>query len=214
MKVETIHVGLMWTDCYVGWDEETHEAFIVDPGDTAGRILAFIEKNGLHVTHILLTHSHFDHIMALADVQKATGAKVCIHELEASCVETPDHAETKSLRMPNLYIKPSKVDITLKDGDKLTLCGEEFTVLHTPGHTRGSVCYDNGTVLFSGDTLFEDDCGRTDLPGGSAEDMAASLRRLYALEGDRTVYPGHDVSTTLSRERTANNDMRRAVSQI
>ena len=214
MKIETIPVGLIRTNCYIAFDPQTREAIIVDPGDTAAKILGFIEKNGLHVTHILLTHSHFDHILALADVQAATGALVCVHELEAGCVETPDHTETRSLRMPDIYIKPAKADIRLKDGDRLALAGGEFTVLHTPGHTRGSVCYDNGEVIFSGDTLFKDDCGRTDLPGGSFADMQASLRRLYGLPGDRIVYPGHDVSTTLARERTANTDMLRAVRAV
>ena len=111
MKIETIPVGLIRTNCYIAFDPQTREAFIVDPGDTAARILAFVEKNGLHVSHILLTHSHFDHILALADVQAATGALVCIHQLEAGCVEAPDHAETRSLRMPDLYIKPAKVGI-------------------------------------------------------------------------------------------------------
>lgn len=214
MKIETIPVGLIRTNCYIAFDPQTREAFIVDPGDTAARILAFVEKNGLHVSHILLTHSHFDHILALADVQAATGALVCIHQLEAGCVEAPDHAETRSLRMPDLYIKPAKVGRRLQDGDELMLLGSTFTVLHTPGHTRGSVCYDNGKLLFSGDTLFEDDCGRTDLPGGSLTDMQASLRRLYDLPGERIVYPGHDFSTTLSRERAANADMLRAVRAI
>lgn len=214
MKVQTIKVGLIQTDCYVAYDDNTREAFIVDPGDSAARIMRFVTENSLHVTHILLTHSHFDHILALADVQAATGAKVCIHELEAPCVEAPDHAETRSLRIPDLYIKPTKVDITLKDGDTLSLAGRDFTVLHTPGHTRGSVCYDNGEIIFTGDTLFEDDCGRTDLPGGSMIEMMNSLRRLHDLPGDRIVYPGHDVSTTLSRERVANADMIRAVGLV
>ena len=214
MKVKTIHVGLMQTNCYVGYDEDTKEAFVVDPGDSAGRIIDFIDRNGLRVTHILLTHSHFDHIMALADVWKHTGAKVCIHELEVRCIEAPDHAETRSLRLPDLHIRPVSGACALKDGDVLDLCGEKMTVLHTPGHTRGSVCYDSGEVLFSGDTLFEDDCGRTDLPGGSREQMLCSLRRLYNLEGDRIVYPGHDVSTTLSRERAANIDMLAAISEV
>ncbi len=211
MEIETIPVGWIRTNCYVAFDPDTRQAFIVDPGDTAARILAFVEKNKLHVSHILLTHSHFDHILALADVQAATGARVCVHELEAGCIEAPDHAETRSLRMPDLYIKPAKVDQKLHDGDVLALPGGDFVVLHTPGHTRGSVCFDNGEVLFSGDTLFESDCGRTDLPGGSVLDMQESLRRLYHLSGDRVVYPGHDVSTTLARERITNVDMLRAV---
>lgn len=214
MKVETIHVGLLQTNCYVGYNEQTKEAFVVDPGDTSRRILDFINKNSLKVTHILLTHSHFDHIMALSDVQTATGAAVCIHEEDADNIELPNAEETKTLRLPRIHIKPVKIDIRLKDGDTLTLCGEPVTVLHTPGHSKGSVCYDNGSVLISGDTLFAQGCGRTDLPGGSFDELYSSLRRLGLLEGERIVYPGHGPSTKLSYERALNGDMIRAMREV
>ena len=211
MKILTFVVGMVQTNCYLAFDEESREGFLVDPGDNDPAILRVIREQGVKLRYILLTHSHFDHIMALADIAGATGAAVAVHGLEAGEIEAPGAAVLRSLGLRGIEIKPAPVAIRLQDGDTLTVAGETLTVLHTPGHTVGSVCYDTGSVLFSGDTLFEDDCGRCDLPGGDYQVMLRSLRRLAELPGDRTVYPGHDVSTTLSRERIANADMRRGL---
>ncbi len=211
LTIKTLVVGFVQTNCYLAYDESTKEGFLVDPGDNAPRILDEINRLGVRVMDIILTHSHFDHILALADVAAATGAKVAIHESEAAGIEAPGTATVRALGLPSLQIKPAKADILLRDGDTIDCAGERLTVLHTPGHTVGSICIDTGKVLFSGDTLFEDDCGRCDLPGGDYGVMLASLRRLAELPGDRVVYPGHDVSTTLARERQVNGDMLRAM---
>lgn len=211
MKIHTFVVGMVQTNCYLAYDEETKEGFLVDPGDQAQEILRVIRELGVNLRYIILTHSHFDHIMALADLAAETGAQVAVHELEAGEIEAPSAAVLRSLGLRGIEIKPAPVAVRLKDGDTLRCAGKTLTVLHTPGHTVGSVCIDTGKVLFSGDTLFEDDCGRCDLPGGDYQVMLRSLRRLADLPGDRTVYPGHDVSTTLARERVANADMRRGM---
>lgn len=211
MKVVTMVVGPIETNCYLAYDEQTKEGFLIDPGEDAPRILAKIAELGVELRYIILTHSHFDHIMALAEVAAGTGAKIAIHEAEKDEIEKPGGRVIRSLGLGGAEIKAAPVGILLKDGDTLSCAGETLTVLHTPGHTVGSICIDTGSVLFSGDTLFEDDCGRCDLPGGDYRKMLTSLRRLAALPGDRVVYPGHDVSTTLSRERQVNGDMLRAL---
>lgn len=211
MLVETMVVGFVQTNCYLAWDEAAKEGFLVDPGDNAPLILDTVRRLGVQVKLIFLTHSHFDHVMALAEVAAATGAKVAIHESEAAEIAAPSAATLRALGLPALQIKPSPADILLKDGDTLSCAGETLKILHTPGHTTGSVCIDTGKLLFSGDTLFEDDCGRCDLPGGDYSVMLSSLRCLAALPGDRVVYPGHSVSTTLARERQVNGDMLRAL---
>ena len=204
MKIKTLVVGPVRTNCYIAYDEESREAFIVDPGAEENRILSFVRENGLHVGHILLTHSHFDHVMALSAVQAETGAAVYVHELEKDNIEKGQHAELRSMGLPAWQFAPVPVACALAGGEKLVLLGRDFTVLHTPGHTPGSVCYDDGETLFSGDTLFAFSCGRTDLPGGSMTDLRASLAFLAALPGDRKVLPGHEEETTLALERGRN----------
>ena len=188
LSVQTVIVGRLHTNCYIVTDQETKEAVIIDPGGNAGDILNAVHGEGLTVRHILLTHGHFDHVLALEEVSRATGAKVVAHQAEEL-----------------------EADLFVKNGDVLPLGAAVFEVLHTPGHTPGSVCYRIETLLFTGDTLFEGDCGRCDLPGGDYDAMLGSLRLLASLDGDYTVYPGHDVSTTLSRERGHNRNMLEAL---
>ena len=207
MQVETITVGPVQTNCYLAYDKETQEGFLVDPGDQAPLILQTVERCGVRVTHILLTHSHFDHVMALAEVAAATGAKIAVYEKEADAVEHPNADVLRALGLPAMDIPQAQVEIRFHDGDTLSCAGERLQILHTPGHTAGSICIDTGTVLFSGDTLFEDGCGRCDLPGGNFAVLLRSLKRLAQLPGDRIVYPGHGPSTTLARERQVNSAM-------
>jgi glyoxylase-like metal-dependent hydrolase (beta-lactamase superfamily II) len=188
LKVQILVVGMVSTNCYIVYDTETREAAVIDPGDRAGVILEAVKGNDLTVRYIFLTHGHFDHVLALEEVRGATGAKAVAHEDEGV-----------------------KADILTHDGETFLLGGTAVDVLHTPGHTPGSVCYRVKDLLFTGDTLFEDDCGRCDLPGGDYSLMLKSLRRLAELEGDYKVYPGHDVSTALSREREHNRNMREAL---
>ena len=207
MLVETIRVGDFQTNCYLAYDEESKEGFVVDPGGDGEKILAAAERLEVTIRCIILTHSHFDHIMALSAVHEKCGAPVAIHVSEADELAKQKNTAAAALGLGDLSITPCKADLLLSDGDVLEYAGQSLTVIHTPGHTVGSICIDTGSVLFSGDTLFEDSCGRWDLPGGDVRILLKSLRRLSLLEGDRIVYPGHGFSTTLTRERQVNSAM-------
>ncbi len=177
-------------------------AIVIDPYQP--KIQENLQKLGLQATHVLLTHCHFDHVGGVAALQ-GLGARVYCSEQEKPLVGTPaDMHEAFGLAR-----NPFQVDETLSDGQKISLVGIEVEVLLTPGHTAGSCCYlitkkEGGKSLFTGDTLFQDSIGRTDFPTGNYEQMKASLRRLRHLEGDMTVYPGHNDETTLERERQNN----------
>ncbi len=203
MKILTLTVGPVRTNCYIAFDETTREGFIVDPGDDAEDILTAVRTNSLIITHILLTHGHFDHILALSEVKKATGAKIGIHALDAPNLQSITGSLYARFYGSGGFI-PMTADFLLNEGARVDAAGVTLTVLHTPGHTPGSSCFDTGSVLFTGDTLFAESCGRTDFDGADGDAMRASLARLSALPGDRACYPGHDRAFALSVARAAN----------
>lgn len=215
LNVDTIVVGIVSTNCYIVTDTDTREALVIDPGDRADLILERIRTEGLTVRHIFLTHGHFDHSLAMPELRRVTGAKCVIHELDA------EHLVQSGLGSPYRgRIAGERADILVRDGDAIGLGQYTFQVINTPGHTPGSSCLlvklpdaERG-LLFTGDTLFEDDCGRCDLPGGDYSKMLCSLWALASLVGDYTVYPGHDVATTLERERQHNVNMREAMGEM
>ena len=191
LHIEKVTVGLYQTNVYLFWQEGEKTCCIVDPGYEPETILERVRELGLTVEAILLTHGHFDHVGGVKTIAADTGCRVflCPEELTMP----------PQLTAGRLYYTD-----TYQDGDKLTLAGTGFTVLRTPGHTPGSVCLLAEDVMFSGDTLFAGSCGRTDLPGGNASRMKASLARIAALEGDYRVLPGHGGVTTLEHERQNN----------
>ena len=191
LKTYTLPLGAYQTNCYIIHDDSSKTCCIIDPGYEADTILDKLEELGLAVEAILLTHGHFDHVGAVKDLAAETGCKVYLHEAELSM---PPQMTAGSLYYTNLY----------GEGDYVEEAGLSFKVLHTPGHTPGSVCLCSENVMFSGDTLFWGSCGRTDLPGGSWSTIRTSLLRLAALSGDYDVYPGHGDATTLSFERKMN----------
>lgn len=174
---------------------------VVDPGGGLEKIKAALAEKGVEKTAVLLTHGHFDHILVLPALKKE-GAEVYIHAEDAAMLAN-ERSLAEEVGLPPLEtVKP---DFTLHGGETLRFGDMTFTVIHTPGHTRGGCCYDlDGKYLFTGDTLFEDGYGRTDFYGGSSSSLVASLAGLFALEGDRIVYPGHGGATALSRERRSN----------
>lgn len=207
LSIDTIILGPVSANTYIVTDEQSGETAIVDAGDFNEDLKNLIGNK--KVKYILLTHGHFDHILGVYDLKQYTNANIAIHELDADCLSD----EQKSLcawERPGIQ-KPVSADILLHDGDTLTLGQTQIKVMHTPGHTRGGVCYiiEKDRIIFSGDTLFCLTAGRTDFDGGSAQELMASLIKLRALNGDYTVYTGHNRSTTLEFERTHNRYMRR-----
>ncbi len=197
-------VGPVAENCFLLRKEGSDRAIVVDPGDEAERILAAIDELGVTVEAILLTHTHFDHIGAVAPVARATGAPVWCPE-----IETPVLADINSfVPWPGFGpFESYEADHTVRGGEKLDLAGMEIDVIFTPGHSPGHVTYSipDGGAIFSGDVLFEGSVGRTDLPGGDWTTLLSSIRTL--VEGhppETTVYPGHMGITTLGAERATN----------
>ena len=194
VQILTMPVGAYQTNCYMVCGEED-TCVLVDPGYQATAILEQVQKRGMQVKAILLTHGHFDHVGAVRDIVADTDCDVYICEKELSLPET--------FTAGKLYYTH-----TYGEGDTVTAAGLTFDILHTPGHTPGSVCLLCGNVMFSGDTLFAGSCGRTDLPGGDWNTIQTSLRRLAELSGDYRVFPGHGEDTSLDFERKTNPYLR------
>ena len=200
-------VGPMGTNCYLAVDETSREAALIDPGDEAERLKAAILSKDVRVTTVILTHAHFDHILALEELRDFTGAPLCLHRNEAAVLS--DGWANLTDRFSDRPVVCRPAERLLEDGDRIGVGSSYFTVLHTPGHTPGSICLLNeeGTELISGDTLFRESIGRYDFPGGDYETLTASLKRIAALSdtvGDLRVLPGHGPSTRLSHELTYN----------
>jgi glyoxylase-like metal-dependent hydrolase (beta-lactamase superfamily II) len=203
--VETFPVGPLACNCAIVADPETKEAVVLDPGDEADRILDVLRRNGLRVVALLHTHAHFDHAGVSARVKKETGAPILLHERDLPLYERLDQQG----RMFGLLLEaPDAVDRFITDGERVACGGGFLEVLHTPGHTPGSVSFrlsGEKPVLFSGDTLFRRSIGRTDLPGGSTPQILSSIeKRLFTLPGDLFVLPGHGEPTTIAEESRLN----------
>ena len=209
MESKTITVGTSRTNCYIVYDQFGGEASVIDPGAEAEKILAFLSEKRLKVKNIFLTHGHFDHILAVQQVQEKTGARIVIHEEDAECLQSSSMALYNSIMREPFRV--SRADIRLRGGEKTLVGDVEAEFMHTPGHTPGSVCIIMDNVIFTGDTLFEGDVGRTDLRGGDEREMRYSLARLYRLPYDYIVYPGHGDPTSLGIERDTNEYLRAAV---
>ncbi len=199
MIIERITVGAYGTNCYIIACNRTKSGAVVDPGDEAERIMQAVEKHGLRIEYIILTHGHFDHIGALAKVRGRTTAKVAIHKKDAHMLQDP--GKSLAAFVGNDYEKVY-ADMFLEDGVVLELGDLRLEVIHTPGHTRGGICIKIGEdVLISGDTLFAGSVGRTDLPGGDFDTLIESIRtKILTLQQDTKVYPGHGIGTTIARE--------------
>lgn len=203
MKLESLTVGLIGTNCYLLWDESAgNAAAIVDPGGSADLILNKIKQEKLDVKMILLTHGHFDHVMGVPDLLEA------YPDLPVYITET-DYPEARDGGQFGYRMGEVSSAQFYDEGDTVELGRLKIDVLRTPGHTPGSVTLRVEDVLLTGDTLFCGSCGRTDFPGGSYADMQRSLKRLADLPGDYRVYPGHEGSTTLDYERRYNPFMQR-----
>ncbi len=197
--VHTLALGDYQTNCYILHHKDANTCAIIDPGYDAKTVLATVARLGLDLDAILLTHGHFDHVGAVKKIVETTGCKLWMSQSDWSQKKNP---------MTAYFYPIANCDFTevqfCEDGEVIHAGGLSFTTIATPGHTWGSVCYLCEDALFSGDTLFARSCGRTDLPGGDWNTIQESLKRLAALEGNYTVYPGHGNSTTLAAERQYN----------
>jgi hydroxyacylglutathione hydrolase len=208
VDVRTFTVGPVQENCHIARRDDSDQAIVIDPGEEAPRLLEALETLELNVAAILLTHTHFDHVGAVAPLARATGADVWCPELEVPVladimryVPWPEFGPFDSY----------DADQTVAGGERLELAGFEIDVLFTPGHSPGHVTYSisAASAIFSGDVLFEQSIGRTDLPGGDMATLLASIAGLLdALGDDTTVHPGHMGLTTLGRERATNPFLR------
>ncbi len=196
LDIKTVCGGPVDVNTYVVAKENGNDCVLIDPGaETAAVKAAVGERN---VTAVLLTHAHYDHIFHMQPWLQQ-GAKLYAHRLEIPVLGSPEL--NLSAMFGDTPLRMPSPDVVLEDGDTFEEAGISFTVLHTPGHTQGSVCYLTGKTLFSGDTMFYASYGRVDFPGGSAAQMRKSLDKLCKLDGETIVYPGHDRKTKIAWER-------------
>ena len=201
IKIDYDVVGMIGTNCYLLEDEATGDLAVVDPGDHSEAILSEIDKRGGKLRYILLTHGHYDHVIGAAELCERYHPTVCASEKELMLIAEPSYNLSKT---HGIMIAPFTVDRPLRDGDTIILGESEIHFILTPGHTMASGCYIVDDCIFSGDTLFCTSVGRTDFPTSSMSDMMRSVTRLKNLDGDYRVFPGHEMFTTLDRERKYN----------
>jgi hydroxyacylglutathione hydrolase len=201
---EILRVGMLQCNCSIFGDETTKQAIVVDPGDNIDEILAVLEKHGLTVKAIVITHAHIDHIGGAAKLKASTGAPVYMNENDQ---ELYDHLDMQAGWLGMKTPSRTEIDTKVREGDSLQLGEAAFHVLDTPGHTQGSISLwiPSENKLVAGDTLFRDSIGRTDLPGGDGRQILASIHtKLMTLPADAIVIPGHGANTTIGREKESN----------
>jgi hydroxyacylglutathione hydrolase len=205
---EILPVGMLQCNCSIFGDEESREAIVIDPGDNIDQILVLLAKHRLKVKAIVITHAHIDHIGGAAKLKAVTGAPV---HMNSSDQELYDSLEMQAAWLRMKTPERTSIDTEAKDGDSLALGDAVFHVLHTPGHTQGSISLwiPAENKLIAGDTLFRDSIGRTDLPGGDGRQILRSIRdKLLTLPEDAAVVPGHGENTTIGREKERNPFLR------
>ncbi|MFC1941620.1 MBL fold metallo-hydrolase [Chloroflexota bacterium] len=202
MIIKRLVVGALSANCWVVGSETTGEGLVIDPGGDTGTIYKAIKDSGLDIKVIMLTHGHSDHIAALYDIKDRTGAEVAVHTADAQFL----HGRGSSSMMFGIsYKTPEPPDRLLNEGDIIDIGDLHFTVLHTPGHTPGSICLLSENKVFTGDTLFYRGIGTTMMPGSSRRQLLDSIKtRLMVFPDDMTVYPGHGRQTTIGTERQSN----------
>ncbi|MBF0291483.1 MAG: MBL fold metallo-hydrolase [Nitrospinae bacterium] len=201
--IDTVVVSPLDVNCYIFGCEDHKTCAVIDPGDSAARIMEKVEARGYKLAMIINTHAHADHTGANAKLKSASGALIHIHEADAPILVHPSMSDMSVY----LGIEPSPpADVLLKDGDMLKVCPcAELTVIHTPGHSPGGICLLSGKTLFTGDTLFRFSVGRSDLPGGDGKTLIKSItEKLFPLPDDVTAYPGHGESSTIGDEKKYN----------
>ena len=203
IQIDSIVVGGVGTNCYIVRRENSDQCVVLDPGYSGRKIARYIHNEGCKLEDVLLTHGHFDHMMGVTFLMEEAGGRLCAFEDEQAVLEDPGMNVTAMAGSAMTL----QADVYFRDGQVYETAGMKFTVIHTPGHTKGSCCYyfESDKILISGDTLFQESVGRTDLPTGSMGTLVRSVReKLLALPEDVKVYPGHGESTTIGHEREYN----------
>lgn len=199
MKICVLELGPLGTCCYIVIDQSTNKCAVIDPADELSVIISETQKKGLKVEKILLTHMHFDHIGALGELADVTGADIYVGSDDADGLSSAHLNLSQMFGHPFVCTHPVK---RICDGDVISVGDIQLSVMHTPGHTPGSVCFVNKdeNVIFSGDTVFYRSIGRTDFPGGDYTQIMTSLKRILSLNPGIVLYPGHGPHTTVSDE--------------
>lgn len=196
-------VGPLQCNCYIVGDPETKEAIVIDPGDDADRLAESLAEKHLTVTAIVATHAHFDHVVAAERLRGLTGAPFYLHADDKPLLAWMQESGRLFLGME--LPPPPEVDTEAREGDRLQVGSVNLEVVHTPGHSPGSISLITEGAVFSGDTLFAGSIGRTDLPGGDTQALLDAVKdKLFRLDGDLVVYPGHGPATTLGAEQETN----------
>ena len=199
IKFKRFTQGLLGSNTYIVWDEDSLEAVVIDTGNPVELVKNVTDAEKLQLKYIILTHAHYDHIHFLPEYKETFPmAKVVIHLLDNGMLGNPRLNASVLFGPAHVY---DKADVTVEDGDILKLGESELEIISTPGHTPGGICILTGKMMFSGDTLFYSGFGRTDLGAGDVTLMAASIDKLYSMERDIQVYPGHGTKTTIGREK-------------
>lgn len=202
MEIKRLVLGELGTNCYIVYDENSKEAAVFDPADNAEKILNEINSLNLSLKYIIITHAHYDHIAALDKLKSDTGASICAGEEDKAALN--DAYISLSIHFGK-SAPISKADITINDKSTLMLGGETVRFLHTPGHTKGSICAVFDSFVISGDMLFLESVGRCDFPGGSMHEIVHSIKeKLFLLPDDTKVYPGHGDATSIGHEKKNN----------
>ncbi|OHE58039.1 MAG: MBL fold metallo-hydrolase [Thermodesulfovibrio sp. RBG_19FT_COMBO_42_12] len=201
MVIKKLAVGPLESNCFIIADENTKEVLVIDPGDEPDRILDLINENNYNVKYIVCTHAHFDHVGAVPDLKKETGAKIVIHRDESEIYKnTADQAALWGYELDPL----PEPDMLASEGDKLEIGDLIFEIIHTPGHSPGGICLYGEGILIAGDTLFAGSVGRTDFYGGDMEKLKSSFKRLMSLSDEVRVLPGHGPESTIGKEKSDN----------
>lgn len=202
MNVKRFITGPIQVNTYLVYDENSKEAILIDVGGSVNEIAEYIKKNDLNVKAILNTHGHFDHVLGAKEIQDLLGLKFYVNEKDALFVENlPSQLALYGMEP----VLPPRIDGYLGEGADFSIGAEKIRFIETPGHTPGGVCILIGDMLFSGDTLFLESVGRTDLPGGSFETLEKSVKeKLFTLPDEIKVYPGHDDATSIGHEKKYN----------